>query len=299
MQISLIDVAVVAALLLVGWRGFRGGLTGSLAWVAVALVAPYAAGFLTPHLAVWIAADVPDVPGFLREPVAGALALAASVVLSGVVASIVFGRLRGMLQSLPSVFSVADRALGTFAALSVGLVALGAVTITISGLLSTQQRAQLASSVWGSRVVSQLAPLAPYAMAMRQACPDGVPSAMAASLPDGLGESLGIGPEGLEAARLILPALRNGSIPELQGVPAGSAEDAQQLLLALSSGSGTEGAPPGSIDAARAVLTALSEGRLPGEEPLGGLPNDTSEAARLVMSFLAGGPCAPALAMAR
>jgi len=188
--VSLIDVGVLLVLLWVGWRGFRAGLTGALAWIAAVALTPYAAGYLTPSMAAWLAADVPDLPALFRQPAAIVLAVALSGVLIAIVTTILFGQVRRLMRFLPGVYK-ADQVAGALVAMAIGVAGLGLVTSVVSGLLSEAQRERIASSVWGGSVMPRLTPLAQYALTLIPGFPWGEPGNPGTSEPGNLGEASG------------------------------------------------------------------------------------------------------------
>ncbi|MEK7214063.1 MAG: CvpA family protein [Chloroflexota bacterium] len=281
---SLIDVLVAALLVWLAWQGFRRGLAASVVWLACGVLTPYLAGYLAPFLGTWTAEDLPDIPPFLRQPAAFAISFALAALVVGITSAVLFGLVK-RVQRRVTVVRAADQVAGALVTMATGVTVLAFVTILATGFLSAPQRDRLSASFWGTAVLPRFSALVPYALALVHG-PLGSAPSLFGVIP-GLKAPDQTAPESTpHAARLLLTALTVAVLPE-GTVPPGTME----LLDTLTSGAGSAEALAADPQA-RLLLESLA-GAGGGAAAIPGLPDGTSDAARLILQSMLAPKAAP------
>lgn len=284
---SLIDVGIAAALLWLTWQGFQNGLVRSLVWLLVVGLTPVLASHLTPLLAAWLATDFPDLPSFLKQPVAVMVSLTAAGALIGIVSLVLAGFIGKLMRAVPLVWRT-NQVAGGVAGMATGVISLGMVTLLVAGFVSPEQQGRLNASVWGSAIVPRLAPLARYASAL---LPNGIVTPCGL-LPEVVGASLaGTGTaDTAQAAQSLLAALHALDGTALAGMPAGTVEAAQPLFDAMASGTGVQDLPVGTTQAATLLLQAMAGcSDAGGTESATAMPAGATDAALQILKALTAG----------
>lgn len=279
---SLIDLLVAVVVAWFAWNGFGRGLAASAVWLACIAATPYLTGYLTPFLATWMGADMPDLPEFMRQPAAFVVSLAIAGLAVGTASAVLAGLIRKAQAQWP-VLRAADKVFGAGVMTVTALAGLAVVTILLSGIISAPGRERLSASVWGSAVMPRFQPLVPYVLALVQE-PLGKAPALLGIVP-GAATDPGANAQSVSpAARLLATVLAVGGVPQMEALASADAKEINQVLDLLMAGSGAGSASPESTQATRLLLETLAG---PGQAGGSQLPAGTSEAARLLLEALA------------